>query len=184
MKKVVLVAGLALLVIIIAKNSNPNAAIGDMPKFDLVNIAGGNLKSEDLQGKVTVVDFWASWCGPCKSEIPKYNKLAASMTGKDFKMIGYAVDSGSIDDVRASAKELGIQYAVVMGTDSVTEGFGNYRALPTTFLVGKNGKIYKKYMGTTAGKEEQLAKDIAELLGVPFTPSGAKDSKPIARLLP
>ncbi|HLQ78588.1 MAG TPA: TlpA disulfide reductase family protein, partial [Terriglobia bacterium] len=120
----------------------------------------------------------------CKSEIPKYNKLVASMTGKDFQMIGYAVDSGTIDEVRKSVKELGIHYPVVMGTDEVTESFGNYTALPTTFLIGKDGKIYKKYLGTTAGKEQQLANDIAQLLGVPFTPSATKESKPIARLEP
>jgi len=127
-----------------------------------------SLKSDELRGKVLVVDFWASWCEPCKSEIPKYNKLVEAMAGKDFQMIGYAVESGNLDDVRKSAGELGIRYQVVMGTDAVTEGFGNYRGLPTTFLIGKDGKIYKKYEGTSSSKTDQVAKDVIELLNAPY----------------
>ena len=187
MKKIVLIAGLVALVVIIARQSRPSA-IGEMPKFNLVKIAGGNLKSEELRGKVLVVDFWASWCVPCKTEIPKYNKLVASMAGKDFQMIGYTVESGSIDEIRKSAGELGIQYLVVMGTDMVTEAFGNYRGLPTTFLVGKDGKIYKKYEGTFAAKENQLATDVTQLLNVPYTAPAEKviepTLKPIVRLVP
>jgi len=164
----ILVAGLIALVLIILKQPPaPPATIGDMPTFSLVNIAGGDLKSQELQGKVLVVDFWASWCAPCKIEIPQYNKLAESMAGTDFQMIGYTVESGSIDEVRKSAAELGIQYQVVMGTDAVTMGFGNYTGLPTTFVIGRNGKVYKKYLGAPPGKIPQIAKDVKELLAAP-----------------
>src|SRR6185295_6130369 len=96
MKKaeLILVAGLVLLVLIIISRHPAPTAIGSLPKFSLTNIAGGDMKSDELSGKVLVVDFWASWCEPCKSEIPKYNKLVAAMAGKDFQMIGYAVESG------------------------------------------------------------------------------------------
>jgi thiol-disulfide isomerase/thioredoxin len=166
----ILVAGIVALIIIFAIKPGPTpTAIGQMPKFNLVRIAGGDLRSEDLKGKVAVIDFWASWCTPCKIEIPQYNKVVASMAGKDFQMIGYAVDSGTIDDVRKSAQELGIQYPVVMATDEVTAAFGNYRGLPTTFIIGKNGKIYKKYEGTSADKVDQIAKDVEALLAAPYT---------------
>jgi len=172
----ILIAGLITLIVIFAVKPAPTpTSIGQMPKFNLVRIAGGDLKSEDLKGKVAVIDFWASWCSPCKIEIPQYNKVVASMAGKDFQMIGYAVDSGTIDEVRKSAQELGIQYPVVMATDEVTAAFGNYRGLPTTFIIGKNGKIYKKYEGTSAGKVAQIAKDVEALLAAPYT-------EPIAQL--
>jgi thiol-disulfide isomerase/thioredoxin len=172
----ILIGGLIALIVIFAVKPAPTpAAIGQLPKFNLVKIAGGDLKSEDLKGKVAIIDFWASWCSPCKVEIPQYNKVVASMAGKDFQMIGYAVDSGTIDDVRKSAQELGIQYPVVMATDEVTAAFGNYRGLPTTFIIGKNGKIYKKYEGTSEGKVAQIAKDVEALLSVPYT-------EPIAQL--
>lgn len=182
MKKLVLIAGIVALVVILAKHSGPSS-IGEMPQFKLANIAGGEMKSDDLKGKVLIVDFWASWCGPCKTEIPKYNKLVASMAGKDFQMIGYAVESGTFDEVRKSAAELGIQYPVVVGTDMVTEQFGNYRGLPTTFLVGKDGKIYKKYEGTSGNKIENLASEVSQLLGVAYVPA-APGLKPIVKLLP
>jgi thiol-disulfide isomerase/thioredoxin len=172
----ILIGGVIALIVIFAIKPVPSpTAIGQLPKFNLVKIAGGDLKSEDLKGKVTVIDFWAKWCNPCKIEIPQYNKVVASMAGKDFQMIGYAVDSGTIDEVRAAAKELGIQYPVVMATDEVTEAFGNYRGLPTTFIIGKDGKIYKKYEGTFGGKIPQIAKDVEALLAVPYT-------EPIAQL--
>jgi thiol-disulfide isomerase/thioredoxin len=200
MKKFILIAGFVLLAVIYVKYSPPpRAAIGVLPNFSLViaqqghtqseqlaanmKAAGIDLKSEELKGKVLVVDFWASWCEPCKSEIPKYNKLVADMAGKDFQMIGYAVESGNLDEVRKSAKELGIQYQVVMGTDAVTEAFGNYRGLPTTFLVGKDGKIYKKYEGTSASKVDEVGKDIANLLAVPYTAPAVTESKPTAQLV-
>jgi thiol-disulfide isomerase/thioredoxin len=173
MKKLVLIAGLILLAVIIFKKPAP-ATIGPMPQFKLVKINGGDLKSEELKGKVLIVDFWASWCEPCKSEIPKFNKLAASLAGKDFAMIGYAVDSGDSEDVQKAAKELGIQYQVVMGTDDVTAAFGNYRGLPTTFIVGKDGNIYKKYEGAPVGVVDQITKDVAELLNVSYTASTAQ----------
>ncbi len=183
MQKIVLIAGLAIVVVIFARNTSPPPArIVPMPAFDLVNVNGGSLKSSELRGKVVVVDFWASWCEPCKSEIPKYNKLVESMAGKDFQMIGYAVESGDLDDVRKSAGELGIRYPVVMGTDEVTEAFGNARGLPTTFLVGKDGKIYKTIVGAPVGKIEQLAKDIEELLSVPYTASSEPAPKQFSSL--
>jgi len=170
MKKVILIAGVIALVFIYSRFFTPiPTLIGNMPKFSLVKLEGGNLKSEELKGKVVVVDFWASWCAPCKVEIPQYNKLVGTMAGKDFKMIGYAVQSGELDEVQKSARELGIQYQVVMGTDPVTEAFGNYRGLPTTFVIGKDGKIYKKYEGTSADKVAQVGKDVAELLAAPYT---------------
>jgi thiol-disulfide isomerase/thioredoxin len=172
----ILIAGFIAVIVIFAVKPAPSpSAIGQMPKFNLVKIAGGDLKSEDLKGKVAVIDFWASWCNPCKVEIPQYNKVVAAMAGKDFQMIGYAVESGTIDEVRKSAQELGIQYPVVMSNDDVTAAFGNYRGLPTTFIIGKNGKIYKKYEGTSSGKVDQIAKDVEALLAVPYT-------EPIAQL--
>ena len=170
MKKLVLVAGVILLAVIIFKKPSATA-IGPMPQFKLAKIEGGHLQSEDLRGKVLIVDFWASWCEPCKTEIPQFNKLAASLAGKDFAMIGYAVESGNAADVQKAVKELGIQYQVVMGTDEVTEAFGNYRGLPTTFIIGKDGKIYKKYEGAPVGVVDQIAKDVAELLNITYTAS-------------
>jgi thiol-disulfide isomerase/thioredoxin len=175
MKKLVLIAGLILLAVIVFKKPG-SSAIGPMPPFKLVKLNGDQLNSEELRGKVLLVDFWATWCVPCKSEIPKFNKLAASLDGKDFAIVGIAVEC-SLEDVQKFAEELKIGYHVVMGTDEVTAAFGNYRGLPTTFLVGKDGKIYKKYEGAPPGIVEQITKDVDELMKVPYTTPTAQLSQ-------
>jgi thiol-disulfide isomerase/thioredoxin len=144
--------------------TGPIKALGDAPQFDLEKIGGGRIKSEDIKGKVTVVDFWATWCQPCISEIPNYNKLVEENAGRDVQMFGVTFESGDIDAVTPKVAEFGIKYPVVMGTDEVSEGFGGYIGLPTTFLIGKDGKVYKTYLGMTKSKKETIDKDIKTLL--------------------
>ena len=75
------------------KLEGPVALKGPAPDFELENIAGGKLKAADLKGKVSVIDFWATWCEPCWSEIPKYNKILADYQGKDLEIVGITVES-------------------------------------------------------------------------------------------
>lgn len=135
-----------------------------MPAFEVPLLAGGTLKSDDLKGKVLIVDFWATWCKPCIEEIPKYNELSAKYDGKAVAFIGMTVQSGSLDDIKPKAAELKIRYPVVLGNDDIEDGFGGIIGWPTTFLISKEGMIVKKYMGSPPGKLEQMAKDIETLL--------------------
>ena len=139
-------------------------AIGDAPDFDVEKIAGGMLNSSELKGKVVIVDFWATWCVPCIQEIPNYNKLNEEMADKDVRILGMTFQSGDIDEVKPKVAEFGMKYPVAMGNDKVEEGFGGYLGLPTTFVIGKDWKIYKKYLGMTSNKKAALEKDIAALL--------------------
>ena len=138
--------------------------LGDMPKFELERVAGGKLNSDELKGKVVVVDFWATWCQPCIQEIPNYNKMKEEYSGKDVEILGVTLESGSLEDAKPKVEELKMAYPVVMGTDEVVDGFGGLIGFPTTFLVGKDGKVYKKYLGLTAKKKETIEKDIQALL--------------------
>ena len=138
--------------------------LADAPQFDLEKIGGGTINSADLKGKVVVVDFWATWCQPCIQEIPNYNKMVEENAGKDVEMFGVTFQSGDIDEVTPKVAEFGIKYPVVMGTDQVDEGFGGFIGLPTTFLIGKDWKVYKKYLGLTSKKKETLDRDIKALL--------------------
>src|ERR1051326_3913953 len=132
MKKIALVVTLVLGVL--GCNKAPNNAAsggssstpvlkGPAPDFELENIAGGKFKAADLKGKVTVIDFWATWCEPCWSEIPKYNKMAEEYQGKNVEIVGITVES-PYADIKPKAKELGIKYTVLVGNDKVQDGFG------------------------------------------------------------
>lgn len=138
-------------------------AKGPAPEFELENIQGGKLKAADLKGKVAVIDFWATWCEPCWSEIPKYNKMLEEFRGKGVEIIGITVES-PYADIKPKAKELGIKYTLLVGNDSVQDAFGGMIGFPTTFVVTKDWKIYKKYMGALPDKDARIKKDIEKLL--------------------
>ncbi len=133
------------------------------PEFDLEKLDGTIMKSADLKGKVIVVDFWATWCAPCLSEIPNYNALQEKF-GDDVVFLGVTLESGSKESVISEVKELNIKYPLVMGNDEMVQGFGGVIGYPTTFMVTKDWKIYQRYLGVKANKKELLDKDIQLLL--------------------
>ena len=155
-----------------SKSNKPLVVLGPAPEFTLKNVLGGETSSKDLKGKVVIVDFWATWCPPCKVEIPEYNKLRAKLRaqGEDVEWLGVTFDSGdSVEDVKPFVKEFKMEYPVVMGTDAVDAGFGGSLGYPTTFVVGKDWKVYRRYQGAVSVevKMQKLEKDINDLLAKP-----------------
>ena len=136
---------------------------GPAPDFELENVAGGKTKAADLKGKVLVVDFWATWCEPCIMEIPKFNKMADEFKGKNVQVVGITVESPH-GDIKPKVEETGMKYTVLVGNDSVVDGFGGLIGFPTTFVVTQDWKIYKKYMGALPDKDARIKKDIEKLL--------------------
>ena len=148
-----------------SKSNKPLGIIAPAPEFTLQNVLGGELKSADLKGKVVVVDFWATWCVPCKVEIPEYNQIRNRLKDRGVEFVGVTFESGnSVEDVKPFVKELKMDYPVVMGTDAVQTGFGGNPGYPTTFLVGKDWKVYRKIFGSPTDKMAKLEKDIEALL--------------------
>lgn len=113
------------------------------PEFSLKDLSGKNVRLSDYKGKVVLVNFWASWCPPCKMEIPGFQKVYAAYKDRGFTIVGI-----STDDVSQSfIKDMGMTYPVVMADDKVIRDYGNIYSIPTSFLVGRDGRIIKKVMG-------------------------------------
>jgi thiol-disulfide isomerase/thioredoxin len=127
---------------------------------------GGTIAFADLEGDILILDFWATWCAPCISEIPHYNELHADYEDKGVHMIGVTLESGSAEEVVAFAKDPAhaILYPLVMGNDEVVDKYGPVWGFPTTVLVGPDGKVLKTWLGPAAGKTDQLRELIDDLL--------------------
>lgn len=119
---------------------------------------------EALKGKVVLIDFWATWCGPCRYEIPTLNALYEEYRDRGFELIGMTVDRGQIAAVAASASKLGLSYPVVWADEPVQADFGGIRVVPTKFLLDKEGNVRKRYEGVVP--EEVLRNDIDSLLAL------------------
>ncbi len=133
------------------------------PDFTLPTLAGGSsLKLSDYKGKVVLVNFWATWCPPCREEIPDFIKVRNSLNAKGFEIIGIAMDEGGAKVVAPFAKEYGISYPLVLGNRDVTKSYGGIRGIPTSFLIDRDGRISQKWVGMIS--EETLEKAVKAVL--------------------
>lgn len=129
----------------------------------LKDLNGRTVNLDDMKGSILVVDFWATWCGPCIVEIPAYNKLQEKYASKGLKVVGVTLASGEAKDVRPFVTRHNMKYTILMGEDSLSYDF-NVMSFPTTYLVTKDWKVYRKYIGAGPSKTQQLETDIQDLL--------------------
>jgi thiol-disulfide isomerase/thioredoxin len=117
------------------------------PSWTLKDLDGREVSSSQFAGKVVVVDFWATWCGPCVEEIPGYVALQKKYGKDGLVIVGISLDRAGPARVKKFAEENGMNYVLVMGNDSVGEAFGGIEAIPTTFLISRDGKVVHRKMG-------------------------------------
>ena len=124
-------------------------ASGDHPQapdFTLTDLSGNTIKLAEYRGRVILLDFWATWCGPCRIEIPGFVQLQNRYRDQGFVVIGISMDDGP-EPVREFYNEYRMNYTVAMGNDTIGELFGGILGLPTSLLIGRDGRIYAKHVG-------------------------------------
>jgi thiol-disulfide isomerase/thioredoxin len=119
-----------------------------LPDFSATDFHGRKISSADLRGKVVLIDFWATWCQPCKKEMPGYQKLLDHYGPRGFAVIGLKLDiMADTEEPRAFARRLGICYPLAIATDDLKKKFGGIEGLPTTLLYDRQGILRQKIIG-------------------------------------
>ena len=119
------------------------------PDFTVVKLNGDgeSVSLADYKGKLLILDFWATWCGPCKREIPHFNDLYSRYHEKGLEILGVSLDQGGPDAVDRFMKSTPIQYASAMATPEMQAAYGPIKAIPTTFIIDKKGRVQRRFVG-------------------------------------
>lgn len=133
------------------------------PEFVLTSTDGKQVKLSDFKGKVVLLDFWATWCGPCRMAIPDLVALKNEYKSKGVEIIGISLDQEQTkEDVVPFIKQYKINYPVVYGTMQTAMDYGNISSIPTSFIIDKEGKVAASYLGVV--EKAKYEKRINELL--------------------
>jgi peroxiredoxin len=143
------------------------------PEFSLKDSNGQTVHLADYKGKVVLLDFWATWCGPCKVEIPWFIEFEQQFKDRGFAVLGVSMDEDGWDAVKPYMEDLKINYRILLGNEQVSDTYGGVDSLPTTLLIDRQGKIASVHIGLAMGKEE-FRNDIDRLL----EKSGLETSSP------
>lgn len=144
------------------------AAIGvggtglDAPDFELQTLDGEVISLSDLRGEVVLVNFWATWCPPCRAEMPGFQRVYEAKRDRGFTILGLSTDVGGRRAVDAFLAEHGITYPVAMAPSKVVRDFGGSNMLPTSYLIDRQGRIRHTVKGYFA--EPALASAVEKLL--------------------
>src|ERR1700716_4674038 len=123
------------------------------PDFSLESLEGKTMRLSDFRGKAVLLNFWATWCGPCKIEMPWFVELQQKYGSQGLQIVGVAMDDASKEDIAKFAKDMGVNYPVLIGKEAVGDSYGGILALPETFFIGRAGKDVDKILGLR-GKAE------------------------------
>lgn len=134
------------------------------PDFTVKSLAGQDVALASLKGKVVLVNFWATWCPPCKEEIPSMMKLNQQMAGKPFQMLAIAIDEGGKEAVEGFFKKSGLSLPAYLDTDGAVSRIYGTTGVPETFVVDKTGIIRKKIVGGMDWSAPEVAAYLDELL--------------------
>lgn len=137
------------------------------PDFGLQDASGATVQLSDYRGKVVLLNFWATWCAPCREEIPWFVDFEREYKDRDFTVLGVSMDSRGWDVVKPYIGRNKINYPVMLGNDTVNTLYGGADALPVTFMIDRSGRIARTHVGV-AGKHT-YKQEILDLLAAAET---------------
>ncbi len=123
------------------------------PDFSLESLDGKTTRLSDFRGKAVLLNFWATWCGPCKIEMPWFVDFQKQYGSQGLQIVGVAMDDASKEDIGKFARDMGVNYPILIGKEAVGDQYGGIPGLPETFLIARDGKIVDKIIGLR-GKAE------------------------------
>jgi len=133
------------------------------PSFNVKTLDGKPLRSAELRNKPVIVDFWATWCGPCRASMPHLSSMQSRYEKRGLTVIGMSVDDGGPQNVRKFANQLGVKFTLAMANDEVLDAYGPIRSIPTTFFINRKGDIVRRVVGYIDGETmEDYVKEILE----------------------
>jgi len=133
------------------------------PDFALRTVGGPNLRLQELRGRVVMVNFWATWCAPCRQEMPELNKLYAKYRASGFVLLGVNIDNDAAHAADVAAK-LGLKFPVLLDTDKAVSRMYELSTMPSTILIDRDGRVRYVHGGYVSGYEDVYDKQIRELL--------------------
>jgi peroxiredoxin len=148
-----------------AASVKPASERRDAPDFTLKDADGKTVHLSEYRGKVVLLDFWATWCDPCRLEIPWFIDLQRKNKDRGFEVLGVSMDDEGWEVVKPFMKSVGMNYRVVIGNDETTQVYGGVDSLPSTFLIDRQGKIAAIHIGLTSRKV--FEDGVEELLHAP-----------------
>jgi peroxiredoxin len=159
-----------------------NDSVGrPMPEFKLKDADGQTVRPVDYKGKVVLLDFWATWCGPCKIEIPWFMDFERQFKDQGFAVVGVSMDEDGWAAIKPYVQNMKMNYRVLLGDDNVSTAYGGLDSLPTTLLIDRDGKIASVHVGVSQGKEE-FKNAIVQLLHAPHASASVASRGSLALL--
>ena len=132
-------------------------------EFELQDLAGKNVKLSSLRGKVVFLNFWATWCGPCRSEMPSMQRMYEKLGGQGLEILAVDLQEGK-DQVQSFARELGLRFPILLDSTGVVGAQYNARAIPTTYLFDRKGFIFARAVGAREWDTPEMLETFRRIL--------------------
>ncbi len=156
------VASVGVLLFLFSPSSSTGPTVGSpAPDFSLTDLGGRTANLSELQGKVVLLDFWATWCVSCEKEVPELKAIYSDFKDRGFSLVAIACDEGGPEVVARFAAENKLPYPVVFSDDETMKNYKIF-GLPTKFLIDSDGNVFRKYLANTT--KEEITADIKTLL--------------------